>query len=146
MNFHFLDKQQKKWRKTCVYRITSLYSPYCLSCNNVALTDFGSWSGLQRDAISTNDAKQKFWQETKFIPESKSFTSNQHILRNKVFLQFFFQESNHHKTHTLPWNAYFWVWYVLMHLRGMVFVCDVSMVTEHVWNKTFTMKSTRTGS
>ena len=50
------------------------------SCNNVALTDFGSWSEQQRDAISAIDAKQEF------IPEPTTFTRNQHILRNKVFV------------------------------------------------------------
>ena len=65
-----------------------------INWNNVAPTDFGSWSELQRDTISANDAKQKFLWETKFIAESKTFTRNQHILRNKVFLKCF-QESNH---------------------------------------------------
>ena len=36
-----------------------------VSCNDVAPTDFGSWSELQRDAIQANDAKQKFLWETK---------------------------------------------------------------------------------
>ena len=42
------------------------------SCSNVAPNDFGSLSKLQSDATPANDAKQEFWRETKFIPESKT--------------------------------------------------------------------------
>ena len=101
------------------------------SCNNVALTDFGSWSELQHHAIPANDAKQEFWWETKFITESKTFKRKQHILRNKVLKNQIIINS------TFEMHI-FRVRYVLMHLRWVVLVCGVSMVTEKVWNKIFT--------
>ena len=86
------------------------------NCNHVALTDFCSWLELQHDAV-----------------EMKCFS--------RVF-----QESNHPKCIVCPEMHIFRVWYILMHLQGVVLVCDVSTVIENAWNKMFTMKSTRTGS
>ena len=57
-----------------------------------------------------------------------------------------FQESNHLKPILCLEVHILRIWYVLMHLRGAVLVCDVSMLIENVWNNIFTMKSTRTRS
>ena len=60
---------------TITFKIIALYYSYPVFENvinyimityfNVALTDFGCWSTLQRDAKSDNRAKQEFWWETK---------------------------------------------------------------------------------
>ena len=120
----------ENWRK--------LSFSYLTSRNNVAPTDFDSWSELQHDAIPANDAKQEFWWETQIMLESweiKCFSSV-FFFKIQIILNPYFALK----------CTFFKVCYVLMHLRGVVLVCGVSMVTDKVWNKIFTMKSTRTGS
>ena len=71
---------------------------------------------------------------------------NQHILRNKVFLKcFVFKNRKSLSTIYCLEMHMFSVWYVPMHLCGVALVCG-SLVTENVWNKIFTIKSTRTES
>ena len=38
---------------------TDQEDPCFISCNNVAPTDFGSWSEIQRDAIPADDTKRE---------------------------------------------------------------------------------------
>ena len=115
------------------------------SCNNVATTGFGSWSELQCDAISANDAKQKFGRKTKIHTKIKNVYKKPTSWEIWCFSGVF-QESNTLKRILSLETHIFRVWYVLMHLQRVVLVCDVSMVTENVWNRIFTMKSTRTSS
>ena len=119
------------------------------SCNNVALTNFGCWSRLQRDAKSDNGAKQEFWLETKFIPESFFFCYKKPIYPEKLSVSqaFFFLRTKSLSVIYCPEmnTCMFIVWYVPMHLCVVVLVWG-SLVTENVWNKVFTIKSTRTES
>ena len=57
-----------------------------------------------------------------------------------------FQQPNHFKPIFCLEMHIFTVWYISVHLRGVVLVCGVTMVTKNVWNKFFTIKSTRTDS
>ena len=117
----------------------------------MALTDFGCLSKLQRDAKSDNGAKQEFWWETKFIPESFFFFLLQETnisweikcFSRLVFL--FFSKTKSLSTIYCLEMQMFSVWYVPMHLCGVVLVCG-SLLPENVWNKVFTIKSTRTES
>ena len=53
-----LNLKKKKYSLSILCLVCCKKARVLLSCNIVAPTDFGSWSELQRDAISANDASK----------------------------------------------------------------------------------------
>ena len=92
-----------------------------------------------------SDGRQNSYQNHFFFFLQETNISWESVSQVCVFL-FFSRTKSLSTTYCLEMHTcMFSVWYVPMHLCGVVLVCG-SLVTENVWNKVFTIKSTRTGS